>query len=146
MIDDDADFGPPCVSVYDMFLRNDRQVGFWLRMPHWHNRVCRVVSVEDEGRSCATGAPPVVRADFYDARTGLVVTPGSVLKRPCCSSGERWCDYRRVDPPPWWSDPAAAVAPERRKPGQRPARLAGPSAGTDPGLVHVRPTPKGEGT
>ena len=109
MIDDDTDFGPPGISVFEMFLRNGSEPGFWVRRSQWANTVCRVVAGRGSSGGCAGRAPPIVTVEWYDAETGRLRTPAAPLKGACSVA----YDYRRVDPPWWWVE------------GDEPGRAAG---------------------
>lgn len=83
-------------NIFEMYVANGKQPGFWLRRSTWGNTCARVVSVGE-----LKGAPPyfgnpVVLADIFDLRTGNLKERSACL--PAAGTYKTW---RQIDVPAW---------------------------------------------
>lgn len=91
-----ADFSE--LNVFQIYVANGEQPGFWLRRTTWGNTVAKVMSVGP-----LTGPPPYygnpqVRADLYDLASGEVKERN--VRIPVPGTYKTW---RQIEPPPWAS-------------------------------------------
>lgn len=76
------------MNVYEMYKANKHQVGFWIVRETWGNTCAQVVSIKGAkaGKPLPGRAPyygnPVVKADFYDMRTGKCVSTKTEVSCP----------------------------------------------------------------
>lgn len=83
-------------NLFEMYVANDSQPGFWLRRTTWTNTCAKVVSVGE-----LTGPPPyygnpMVHADIYDLSTSALREARARL--PASGTYKTW---RQIGPPPW---------------------------------------------
>jgi hypothetical protein len=60
------------VNVFQMYVANNEQPGFWLRRTTWGNTCAQVTSVGPLKGPSPYYGNPVVLADIYDLRTGEI--------------------------------------------------------------------------
>lgn len=85
-------------NVFQMYVANGEQPGFWLRRTTWRNTCAQVTSVgEFKGPPPYYGNPSVL-ADIFDLRTGALKEKGA--KIPVPGTYKTW---RLIDPPDWAS-------------------------------------------
>jgi hypothetical protein len=76
------------MNVYEMYKANKHQLGFWIVRETWGNTCAQVVSIKGAkpGKGLPGRAPyygnPVVKADFYDLRTGKLINEQSEVSCP----------------------------------------------------------------
>ncbi len=83
-------------NVFQMYVANEKQPGFWLRRTTWGNTCARVISVGE-----FTGPPPyfgnpTVLADIFDLQTGELLERSARLPAP--GTYKTW---RQIDTPSW---------------------------------------------
>ena len=85
------------VNVYEMFVQNGREVGFWLTRTTWNAKIARVKLVgELKGLPPYYGNPKVM-ADLYDATSGQLLQSG--LEITAAGTYKTW---RLQETPKWW--------------------------------------------
>ena len=86
------------MNVYEMYKANKHKLGFWIVRNSWGNTCAQVTSIAGvvPGKAISGRAPyygnPVVKADFYDLRTGKRTSIGAVVSCPGTSA------YKLVEP------------------------------------------------
>jgi hypothetical protein len=92
---------PKQPNVFQMYVANGKQTGFWLRRTTWGNTCAQVVHVGELSEKPPYYGNPVVRANIYDLRSGK---PQRLNVRiPCPGTYKTW---RQIDPPSWASTSA----------------------------------------
>lgn len=84
------------LNVFQMYVENDEQPGFWLRRTTWGNTCARVTSVDEFRGPPRYYGNPVVLADIYDLQTGELKEREARIPVP--GTYKTW---RRIDPPIW---------------------------------------------
>lgn len=83
-------------NVFQMYVANGEEPGFWLRRTTWGNTCAQVTSVgELKGPAPYFGNPPV-QADIYDIRTGELKEKDATIPVP--GTYKTW---RCIAPPDW---------------------------------------------
>ncbi|MGB3470856.1 MAG: hypothetical protein WBA51_08550 [Erythrobacter sp.] len=85
-------------NVFQMYVTNGEQPGFWLRRTTWSNTCARVTSVGEFKGPPPYYGNPQVHADIYDLRTGKLKEKD--VKIPVPGTYKTW---RLIDPPDWAS-------------------------------------------
>lgn len=95
------------LNVFQMYVANNLQAGFWLHRTTWGNTCAQVTSVgEFKGPPPYYGNPTVL-ADIYDLRTGALKERGA--KIPVPGTYKTW----RQIASPIWANHAGGVAVDR---------------------------------
>jgi hypothetical protein len=93
-----ADFSDQ--NVFEMYVANGMQPGFWLQRTTWSNTCARVIEVGDIKGPPPYFGNPKVYAEIYDLRTGELKETGA--KIPVPGTYKTW---RMIDAPGWWVQP-----------------------------------------
>ena len=88
------------LDVFQMYVANKEQPGFWLGRTTWGNTCAQVTFVGEFKGPPPYYGTPVVLADFYDLRTGEFKEKGARIPVP--GTYKTW---RQIDPPNWASKP-----------------------------------------
>lgn len=83
-------------NLFQMFVANGSQPGFWLRRTTWGNSCARVTSVGPFTGPAPYYGNPKVHADIYDLTTGELREANARL--PAAGTYKTW---RLIDPPAW---------------------------------------------
>lgn len=83
-------------NVFQMYVANGEQPGFWLQRTTWGNTCAQVTSVGELKEPAPYYGNPLVHADIYDLRTGELKQKGT--KIPVPGTYKTW---RLIDPPDW---------------------------------------------
>ncbi len=84
------------LNVYEMFVANGSQVGFWLTRTVWNDVCARVTFVgELKGPAPFFGNPPVT-GDWFYLRSGQLIKANAEIAWP--GTYKTW---RQIPPPPW---------------------------------------------
>jgi hypothetical protein len=86
-------------NLFEMFIANGAQLGFWLRRTTWANSCARVTSVGPLAGTPPYYGNPKVHADIYDLTTGELREANARL--PAAGTYKTW---RMINPPPWAAD------------------------------------------
>lgn len=83
-------------NIFQMYVANGRQPGFWIRRTTWGDTCAKIVSVGP-----LTGPPPYfgnpkVHADIFNLRSGALKETGARI--PAAGTYKTW---RQIDPPAW---------------------------------------------
>jgi hypothetical protein len=89
---------PHQLNVYEMYVANGKQPGFWLRRANWGNICARVVRVGEFTEGPPYYGNPGVWADVFDLSTGRLKEAN--VKIPVPGMYKTW---RQIDPPEWAS-------------------------------------------
>ena len=96
-----VDFSP--VNVYQMFVANGNQPGFWLTRTTWNSKCARVLTVGDLKGPAPYFGNPKVHAALYDSRTGALIS-----RRIEITAAGTYKTWRQVPTPQWWAPPSSA--------------------------------------
>jgi hypothetical protein len=92
-------------NVFQMYVANGKQTGFWLRRTTWGNTCAQVVHVGKLSEKPPYYGNPVVRADIYDLWSGK---PQQLnVRLPCPGTYKTW---RQIEPPSWVSPGSTAAS------------------------------------
>lgn len=83
-------------NVFEMFVRNGNEAGFWIKRTTWANTCAKVVSVGEFKGSPPYFGNPKVFAEIYNLDTGALIDPNGKISVP--GTYKTW---RRIDPPEW---------------------------------------------
>lgn len=83
-------------NIFEMYVANGKQPGFWLRRTTWGNSCARVVWVGELRGTPPYFGNPVVLADVFDLKTGNLKERGARL--PAAGTYKTW---RQIDAPAW---------------------------------------------
>lgn len=89
-----ADFADQ--NIFEMYVANGSQPGFWLRRTTWANSCARVTSVGPLTGPAPYYGNPKVRADVFDLASGKLREANAHL--PAAGTYKTW---RKIDPPDW---------------------------------------------
>ncbi|GGZ39029.1 hypothetical protein [Asticcacaulis endophyticus] len=89
-----ADFSD--LNVFQMYVANGEQPGFWLKRTTWDNTVAQVTSVGPFTAAAPYYGNPEVCADIYELSSGALKELGA--KIPVPGTYKTW---RQIDPPRW---------------------------------------------
>lgn len=87
------------LNVFQMYVANGEQTGFWLRRTTWDNTCAKVTSVGP-----LTGPPPYygnpkVFGDIFELKSGKLKEVGARIPVP-----GTYKSWRRIDAPAWAQD------------------------------------------
>lgn len=85
----------PAVNLYDIYIANDKKVGFWVKRRTWGDMCARVTFVGELERRGAWYGGAVVRADIFHFASGELKEANAELPSP--GSLVTW---QRIPPPP----------------------------------------------
>ena len=83
-------------NVYEMFVANGCEVGFWLTRTTWRNLCARVTFVGEFKAAAPCFGNPPVRGDLYFTSSGELKQANAGIPEPGTSK-----TWRRISAPPW---------------------------------------------
>lgn len=84
------------LNVFQMYVANNHQLGFWLCRTTWQDTCAQVVAVGEFKGPPPYFGNPVVLADIFDLKTGAVRERR--VKLPVPGTYKTW---RQIDAPSW---------------------------------------------
>lgn len=84
------------LNVFEMFVANGEQAGFWIRRTTWGNTCARVTFIGPLNGPAPYYGNPVVLADIHDLQSGELIDRGATIPVP--GTYKTW---RQIGPPSW---------------------------------------------
>lgn len=85
-------------NLFEMYVANGHQTGFWLRRTTWGNTCARVISIGPLSGPPPYYGNPRVFADIFDLTTGELKETN--VRLPAAGTFKTW---RQIDLPPWYA-------------------------------------------
>lgn len=83
-------------NVFEMYVANSEQAGFWIRRTTWENTCAKVTSVAPLKGPAPYYGNPAVLADIYDLTTGALKEASARIPVP--GTYKTW---RKIETPSW---------------------------------------------
>ena len=89
------------MNIYEMYVKNNNQVGFWIQKDSWHKNIAKVVEIDNKTSGSLKGRSPyynnpIVLVDVYDIDTMELAVNWDNPERYMISSPGTY-SYEKID-------------------------------------------------